>query len=162
MGNGERIEYNILSDKMSYKKELFTKEIKEEAEEREKGYTTGNYGFKAISVKDFKDWYERYKPYKRAGYLTVYQAWLYNSKGITPYEEDIIFNLSKEEQEEQNLVFTEFTKDDFTTEVMKVINITRIDYISTKHEDIVTGLKTREQIIKEFDENTYVCIYFNR
>lgn len=158
MGEGDRIEYQILSDIMVYNEELFSKEQEEEKEARKEGYTAGNYGFKAISVKDFKEWFNKYKPYKRAGYVPRYDYWLYVTKGIVPYEDKVEFYVSKEEIEERDLVFLEYFKDDFMTELNSKVTELCDNYV----KDLRDTYLTTPEAIRYFQNNTYICIYFNR
>lgn len=44
------------------------------------------YGHKMVKVSDFCEWYENYKPYLKAGWVTKYDAWAYKKKNIIPYE----------------------------------------------------------------------------
>lgn len=44
------------------------------------------YGFRKISVKDFCEWFEEYRPDIDAGWVNTYDKWLYESKGILPQE----------------------------------------------------------------------------
>lgn len=44
----------------------------------------GYYGFFYISVKDFKDWYNTTKPWKKAGWVSTYDAWAIKNKGYVP------------------------------------------------------------------------------
>ena len=53
----------------------------------------GYYGFYYISVGEFKEWYEKYKPYLKAGWASVWDAWAIKNKGYIPdylshYKED--------------------------------------------------------------------------
>lgn len=157
MGDGDRIEYEILHDMLKYDKTLFAEEEKEEEEARAEGYTSGNFGFGAISVKDFRDWYEKYQPFKRAGYLPRYKSWLCTAKGIKPYEDEIRYFPTREEIEEDSLVFTEFLKFDFTEDIVNKVHEIRKKYIN----DNATRYNATEAI-RTFEENTYICFYFNR
>lgn len=158
MGQGIKVEYQVLSDKMCYDEKLFAKEQEEEKETREEGYSTGNFGFKAISVKDFKDWFNKYKPYHKAGYVKRYTAWLYQKKGIAPYEDNVVHYATKEEIEDEDLVFLEYMEDDFATELYTKVNELCENYIKDLRD---TYLSTQEAI-KLFNSSTYICIYFNR
>lgn len=59
--------------------------------ERKDEYWSGRWTYdeRAINVKDFKDWYVKYKPYLKAGYVTRYDAWVYEKKGIAPSPDDV-------------------------------------------------------------------------
>ena len=39
-----------------------------------------------MSVKDFKDWFNQYKPQLRAGWVTTYDKWNYETRGTIPDE----------------------------------------------------------------------------
>lgn len=156
-GFGDRVEYDIFHDMLKFDETLFAQELKEEEEERAKGYTTGNFGFGAISVKDFREWYDKYEPYKRAGYLPRYKSWLCTVKNIKPYEDVIRYSASKEMIEEEDLVFTEFIKEDFMAKVMDKTSELRTKFL----EDNAIRYNSTEAL-RTFDNNTYICLYFNR
>ena len=42
------------------------------------------YGFYYINVKEFKDWFLEKRPDENAGWVTRYEAWVYEQKGIEP------------------------------------------------------------------------------
>ena len=42
------------------------------------------FGFRYLSVKEFKDWFLEKRPDKDAGWVTRYEAWAYEHKGIEP------------------------------------------------------------------------------
>ena len=42
------------------------------------------WGFHWFTVKDFKDWFLKYRPDKDAGWVTRYEAWAYKHKSIVP------------------------------------------------------------------------------
>lgn len=44
----------------------------------------GYYGFYYISVGEFKNWYEKYKPYLKAGWASTWDAWAIKNKGYIP------------------------------------------------------------------------------
>lgn len=44
------------------------------------------FGFNYIKVKDFKDWFEKTRPDKDAGWVARYDKWAYENKGIEPKE----------------------------------------------------------------------------
>lgn len=55
------------------------------------------YGFYFIKVKDFKDWFLKYRPDMDAGWVTKYDAWAYETKYIQPdylqkklFKEDVL------------------------------------------------------------------------
>ena len=39
-----------------------------------------------MSVKDFKDWFTQYKPHLKAGWVTTYDKWNYETRGAIPDE----------------------------------------------------------------------------
>lgn len=45
---------------------------------------SGCYHFSFLTVKQYKDWYHKYLPMNKAGWVTRYTAWLYHSKRIVP------------------------------------------------------------------------------
>lgn len=54
------------------------------------------YGFRHISVKDFKDWFVKYHPEVHAGWFTTYDKWLYERKNILK-EDSIKWDLDKDD-----------------------------------------------------------------
>ena len=94
---GEDIEYDHFQ---WYKQFGFSPQAPDELEKKcskEKGY----YGFFYISVKDFKDWFEKYKPYLKAGWASTWEAWAIKNKGYVPDY------LSRYKDNEEN-VFVEY------------------------------------------------------
>lgn len=65
------------------------------------------YGGRHITASEFIKWYENYKPYSDAGWVTVRDSWLYYNKGIVP---DLYHNLP----------------DDYPVENYKFIEITNV------------------------------------
>lgn len=47
------------------------------------------YGHRHIKVGDFKGWYNEYKPSLKAGYVSRYDKWLWDTKHIQPNENNI-------------------------------------------------------------------------
>ena len=54
----------------------------------EKKYNKDNfyYGFYYVHVKDFKQWYLKFRPDLDAGWVSTYDKWKYENKGILPSE----------------------------------------------------------------------------
>lgn len=44
----------------------------------------GYYGFHYIKVSDFCDWFIKHRPDEDAGWVTTYEKWAYENKGIKP------------------------------------------------------------------------------
>lgn len=42
------------------------------------------FGHHYINVGEFKDWFLKYRPDRDAGWVTRYEAWVYENKGIIP------------------------------------------------------------------------------
>jgi len=42
------------------------------------------FGFRYLNVKEFKDWFIEKRPDEDAGWVTQYEAWAYEHKGIEP------------------------------------------------------------------------------
>jgi hypothetical protein len=42
------------------------------------------FGHHYINVKEFKDWFLKYRPDEDAGWVTTYEKWAYENKGIEP------------------------------------------------------------------------------
>ena len=76
-GCGSRVEYDILKD---YCKSHWGNFPECKFTKKENVY----FGHHAITVKDYIDWYHKYKPYLDAGWVRKYDAWCYNHKGIIP------------------------------------------------------------------------------
>ena len=77
---GEDIEYDHFQ---WYKQFGFSPQAPDELEKKyskENGY----YGFFYISVKDFKDWFDKYKPFLKAGWASKWDAWAIENKGYIP------------------------------------------------------------------------------
>ena len=47
------------------------------------------YGMAAVRISDLIEWYNHYRPYVHAGWVTKYDAWLYHAKNIIPSEDDV-------------------------------------------------------------------------
>ena len=76
-GCGSRVEYDILKD---YCKSHWGDFPECKFTKKENVY----FCHHAITVKDYIDWYQKYKPYLDAGWVRKYDAWCYNHKGIIP------------------------------------------------------------------------------
>lgn len=63
------------------------------------------YGDNIVKVKDFIEWYKKYQPNLHAGWVTRYEAWLYEEKGIAP--EDSYQRLPQDEPI-RDMVFIEY------------------------------------------------------
>ena len=46
----------------------------------------GYFDFFYVNVKEFKDWYEKYKPYLKAGWVNTYDKWRIEKKEYIPDE----------------------------------------------------------------------------
>lgn len=77
----DRIHTNIYNDFPTiYGWSPATPEILKTRYSRKKGY----YDFYHFKVKYFIEWFERFKPDTDAGWVTTYEKWLYETKGIIP------------------------------------------------------------------------------
>ena len=47
---------------------------------------SGYYGFIYMTVQDFKYWYYTFRPDKKAGWVTRYEAWAYKNHKISAYD----------------------------------------------------------------------------
>lgn len=68
---------------------------------------TGRFDYfdhEAIQVCDFKRWYQKYQPYLKAGYVTKYDAWLYEKKNITPNVDNLEHYLWNSDSEDNHIV----------------------------------------------------------
>ena len=99
--------------------------------------TVGYYGAHQINLADYKFWYDNYKPHVYAGWVTIYQEWVYLTKGI-PVEVDAIKLDLTTEDNPANYVFREFTNEhDCNTLIIKqIMNSKNID-ISNLDEYII-------------------------
>ena len=61
---------------------------KKYTEPDEEGYLD-YFDFCKIKVEDFVNWYYETKPFEKAGWVHRYEKWLYDTKGIIPYEDDV-------------------------------------------------------------------------
>ena len=83
MGRGDDDEYDYLP--VSYglpdvKPEVVDGYTLSEMKENKDGY----FGFRYISVKDFKKWFDAYRPDKKAGWVTTYEKWQWEKQGVEP------------------------------------------------------------------------------
>lgn len=77
MGDGEDDVYDSLPSHYGYSEQT--------PEEYKNDYTMEwCFGFNYINVKDFKDWYLNHRPDEDAGWVTTYEKWTYETKGIKP------------------------------------------------------------------------------
>lgn len=89
---GDKIEYDYLNIMFGMSQQApKTEEFSIEA--LKKKYCYGFYHFK---VRDYLDWYEKYKPNTDAGWVTTYTAWKYKNKGLVPSEDDVYHELPKD------------------------------------------------------------------
>jgi len=42
------------------------------------------FGNSYVSVKDYKEWFEKYKPHVDAGWVYTYEKWEYETRGVEP------------------------------------------------------------------------------
>ncbi len=47
-------------------------------------FNNGYFNFRYLNVKEFKDWFIEKRPDEDAGWVTSYEAWAYEHKGIEP------------------------------------------------------------------------------
>ena len=67
----------------------------------------GGYNFQWIPAKEYIDWYEKYRPYLDAGYLTEWENWAYEHSRYDPFKHEIRHYLADGDREE-NYIFREF------------------------------------------------------
>ena len=76
-------------------------------EELIKGYPDDiYYGFRIVNVGKFREWFEKVKPYLSAGWVSRYDAWAYEKKGIIPF--DSVRNLAVSDLPPEDAVFIEY------------------------------------------------------
>ena len=63
-------------------------------------YESWTYGARHINVKEYKDWFVKYRPDKHAGWATTYEKWEYENKGKVP--EDLPISLTQLENYDIN------------------------------------------------------------
>lgn len=61
---------------------------------------------RSVNVGDFREWYMKYKPCLKAGYVSKYDAWLYEKKNIIPYLESVEHFLDEDDKSDK--VWLEF------------------------------------------------------
>lgn len=66
------------------------------------------YDERSIKVKDFLDWFIKYQPALKAGYVSKYDAWLYENKHIIPSSENLEHYLWADVKQ-RDFVWIEFT-----------------------------------------------------
>lgn len=71
------------------------------------------FGQHYISVLDFKNWFDTYKPHLNAGWITVYDKWVWDKKGIKPADVryDDIRRTIPEDEPAYNWCFIEYEKE---------------------------------------------------
>ena len=69
------------------------------------------FGYNAMLIVAFDEWWEKYKPYRFAGWVTKYTEWLYKEKGIVPNREENVCIYLPDEAKEGEFVFCSFDED---------------------------------------------------
>lgn len=87
-GHVSEIAYEYLDDYKSYDVEDWDKEYKEYG-----------YGGFRVSAEDYVEWYNLYKPYLKAGWVSKYDAWLLHNKNIPFNLLEVYHNLPEENSE---------------------------------------------------------------
>lgn len=78
MGRGCNAEYSYLPTKYNVP-DFAPDEIKRDEE-------NGYFGFRYLTVKDWRDWFNEYKPNLDAGWVRKYDKWAWENKHIVPEE----------------------------------------------------------------------------
>ena len=66
----------------------------------------GGYNFQWIPAKEYIDWYQKYRPYLDAGYLTEWENWAYEHNRYDPFKHEIRHYLADSDRKE-NYIFRE-------------------------------------------------------
>ena len=106
MDSGNDIEYNYIPTTNGISPQA-PKEIEEEYSEN---YMFGRF---YISVEEFKDWFDTYKPALDAGWISVYDKWVWDNKGIKPrtiVNDEVMRNIPEDELA-CNWCFVEYEKE---------------------------------------------------
>lgn len=61
------------------------------------------FGNNYIHVKDFKDWFEKYKPHLDAGWVTRYEKWEYETREVIPK----VLHFLPDDKNINDMIFTE-------------------------------------------------------
>lgn len=86
-GNGWDDAYDFLAIRYGVDNENVTNEwIKEYTEPDEGDDRCYYYGHRFIKVEDYMDWFCKHNPDLDAGWVTTYEKWAYETKGIVPIE----------------------------------------------------------------------------
>ena len=59
-----------------------------------------------IDVEQYRTWYNLYQPFLNAGWVSRYEAWLYEKKAIVPYEDNVL--KSKPSKNSDDYVWLEY------------------------------------------------------
>lgn len=68
---------------------------------------SGNYSFRWMKVDEFQNWYEKTRPDIDAGWVHTYDKWLYEKKGVKPYE---VYKYLPDDVDKEDMHFIEFRK----------------------------------------------------
>lgn len=84
--------------------------------ENEKGY----FDFRYIKISDFKEWYRQYRPYLKAGFVSIYDKWRIENKGYIPEyasrfpsETEVVFVEYEDHYEPSTIIFKQLTSSAF-------------------------------------------------
>lgn len=67
----------------------------------------GAYGFQWISVQEYIKWYEKYRPYVDAGYVTEWENWAYENGRYNPFNHGIAHYIADDVNADR-FIFREF------------------------------------------------------
>lgn len=90
-GRGYKFEYDELPTYIGIPEVITDGEIKEDYD------TDFLFGFNYITIKDFCDWFVKYRPDKDAGWITTYDKWRVENKGYYP-EDNLKYYLDKDDR----------------------------------------------------------------
>lgn len=66
----------------------------------------GYYDFRYFNVGDFRQWFERYNPNLDVGWVTKRTAWKMDYQGYVPFDNEIFYELTKEDPIEDRVFKT--------------------------------------------------------
>ena len=71
----------------------------------------GAYGFQWIPVQKYIKWYEKYRPYVDAGYVTEWENWAYENGRYNPFDYGIAHYI-EDDANANHYIFREFINED--------------------------------------------------
>lgn len=117
-GTGFDVEYDYLDYRYDYK---IRNEILDKDFPKDNLYECG-YDYNAIDVKDYLEWYNKYKPYYKAGWVSKYDKWLYDKKGIVPNDDKVTLYREENDIDKEWLEYEkDYCSDTILVEIIKEV-----------------------------------------